>query len=299
MPIKVANNLPSIKELKKENIFLMDENRAIQQDIRPLNIVILNLMPLKKITETQLLRRLSNTPIQLNVTFINSSTYISKNTSEKYLKSFYKNFNEIKNDKFDGLIITGAPVEHMKFEDVAYWEELKTIMEWSKTNVTSTLHICWGAQAGLYYHYGIGKDKSDKKTFGIFKHKKNEKHCFLLRGIDDYFYAPHSRHTYTDKNKILANDKIKLLSETIDGDVYIVESKDMKNIFITGHPEYDKETLNIEYKRDILKGLNIEKPVNYFNDKGDIEMTWLSNSSLIFSNWINYYVYQKTPYNFH
>lgn len=296
MPIKVPKKLPAITELKKENIFLMDEDRATHQDIRPLKIAIFNIMPLKEVTETQLLRRLSNTPIQLEITFIKSSTYTSKNTSQEYLNTFYKTFDDIKNLKFDGLIITGAPVEHLKFEEVDYWNELKEIMEWSKKNVTSTMHICWGAQAGLYYHYGIDKKKSNEKIFGVFKHKNNYKNCFLLRGVDESFYAPHSRYTFNDKNDVLKNENLNLLAETNNGDVFIVESKDMKNIFITGHPEYDKETLNIEYQRDLKKGIQIKKPENYFDENHNIEMKWLSSSSLIFANWINYYVYQITPY---
>lgn len=296
MPVKVPDKLPAISKLEKENIFLMSEHRAIHQDIRPLKIAIFNIMPLKEITETQLLRRLSNTPIQLEITLINSATHICKNTSKEYLNTFYKTFDKIKNERFDGLIITGAPVEHLKFEDVSYWEELKEIMRWSKTNVTSTLHICWGAQAGLYFHYGINKKNLNEKKFGIFNHIKNDEHCFLLRGVDETFTAPHSRYTYNDKSDILNNNNLNLLSETTTGDVYIVESKDKKNVFITGHPEYDKETLKLEYERDLKKGLKIKEPENYFDKHGKIKMTWLSSSSLIFANWINYYVYQITPF---
>jgi homoserine O-succinyltransferase/O-acetyltransferase len=296
MPINVPEKLPAISILEEENIFLIDTNRSIHQDIRPLKIVILNLMPIKERTETQLLRILSNTPIQLEVTFIYSETHTSKNTTLEYLKNFYKTFSEIKNQKFDGLIITGAPVEHLKFEDVDYWQEIKDIMEWSKGNVTSTIHLCWAAQAGLYYHYGIEKKQSNKKIFGILKHNKNYQHSFLLRGIDDVFFAPHSRHTFNEKKDIIKNSNLRLLSESTNGQVYIVESNDMKNIFITGHPEYDKDTLKTEYDRDLKKGLKIDKPINYFNKDNSINMKWLSASSLIFSNWLNYYVYQKTPF---
>jgi homoserine O-succinyltransferase/O-acetyltransferase len=299
MPIKVKDGLPAIDELEQENIFVMSESRAIHQDIRPLNIAILNLMPEKTKTEKQLLRRLSNSPIQIELDLFHPETHKSKNSSKEHLDTFYKKFSEIKHNKYDGLIITGAPVEHLKFEEVDYWDELKKIMEWSKHNVTSTLHICWAAQAGLYYHYGINKHPIGNKQFGVFEHTINDKNCPLVRGFDDVFWAPHSRYTTVNKEDIINIKELELVSESKDAGVYVVISKDSKQIFVTGHSEYDLDTLKQEYDRDISKGMKLKIPQNYYpND--DITKTplvrWNSHSNLLFTNWINYYVYQATPY---
>lgn len=299
MPIKVDNNLPAKQVLQQENIFVMNEDRALRQDIRPLHIAILNLMPLKQATETQLLRLLSNTPLQVEITLLHPETYKSKNTSEDHLLSFYTTYSEVKHRKFDGMIITGAPVEHMDFEEVSYWEELKEIMEWTKTNVTSTFHICWGAQAGIYYHYGIKKHKLSNKMFGIFKHNVLKPNCQLLRGFDDNFLVPHSRHTGLSREDIINHPDIELLSESNEAGVYIVMSKDEKQIFVTGHSEYDPLTLKQEYFRDKEKGLDIKLPKNYFpyDDENQYPIaTWRGHAYLIYSNWLNYYVYQQTPY---
>ncbi|MCT4543722.1 MAG: homoserine O-succinyltransferase [Vallitalea sp.] len=299
MPIKVDNNLPAKQVLQQENIFVMNEDRALRQDIRPLHIAILNLMPLKQATETQLLRLLSNTPLQVEITLLHPETYKSKNTSEDHLLSFYTTYSEVKHRKFDGMIITGAPVEHMDFEEVSYWEELKEIMEWTKTNVTSTFHICWGAQAGIYYHYGIKKHKLPNKMFGIFKHNVLKPNCQLLRGFDDNFLVPHSRHTGLSREDIINHPDIELLSESNEAGVYIVMSKDEKQIFVTGHSEYDPLTLKQEYFRDKEKGLDIKLPKNYFpyDDENQYPIaTWRGHAYLIYSNWLNYYVYQQTPY---
>jgi homoserine O-succinyltransferase len=299
VPIKVDNNLPAKQVLQQENIFVMNEDRALRQDIRPLHIAILNLMPLKQATETQLLRLLSNTPLQVEITLLHPETYKSKNTSEDHLLSFYTTYSEVKHRKFDGMIITGAPVEHMDFEEVSYWEELKEIMEWTKTNVTSTFHICWGAQAGIYYHYGIKKHKLSNKMFGIFKHNVLKPNCQLLRGFDDNFLVPHSRHTGLSREDIINHPDIELLSESNEAGVYIVMSKDEKQIFVTGHSEYDPLTLKQEYFRDKEKGLDIKLPKNYFpyDDENQYPIaTWRGHAYLIYSNWLNYYVYQQTPY---
>lgn len=299
MPIKVDNGLPAKQVLLQENIFVMDEDRALRQDIRPLQILILNLMPLKQVTETQLLRLLSNSPLQVEVTFIHPKTHTSKNTSEEHLVSFYTTFDKVNHHKYDGLIITGAPVEQMDFEEVKYWEELTQIMEWTKTNVTSTLHICWGAQAGLYYHFGINKYPLSKKMFGVFKHNVLKPNCKLLRGFDDEFLVPHSRHTDVDREAIIYHPDLELLSESNESGVYIAMSKDEKHIFVTGHSEYDPLTLKQEYTRDRDKGLNIEVPKNYFpyDDENQYPpASWRSHAHLLFSNWLNYYVYQMTPY---
>ncbi|MBC7958788.1 MAG: homoserine O-succinyltransferase [Vallitaleaceae bacterium] len=299
MPIKIDNNLPAKKILQSENIFIMDEERASHQDIRPLKIVILNLMPLKQQTETQLLRMLSNSPLQVEITLINPDTYQSKNTSNDHLVSFYTTFEKIKHLKYDGMIITGAPIEQMPFEEVAYWEELTHIMEWTKHNVTSTFHICWGAQAGLYYHYGVNKQPLPNKMFGVFKHKVLKPHCMLLRGFDDEFLVPHSRHTTVSKEDIVNQPGIDMLSESEESGVYIAMSRDGKQIFVTGHSEYDAFTLNQEYTRDREKGLDIEMPKNYFPDnnaKQQPPATWRSHAHLLYANWLNYYVYQATPY---
>ncbi|MFT4303614.1 MAG: homoserine O-acetyltransferase MetA [Candidatus Woesearchaeota archaeon] len=296
MPIKIKDGLPAIKDLEKEKIFIMTEKRAIHQDIRPLKIVILNIMPEKHKTELQLLRRLSNTPLQVEVDLIHPESHICKTTPKIHLDLFYKKFSDIKNKKYDGMIITGAPVEKLNFEEVNYWDELKEIMEWSKKNVTSTLHICWAAQAGLYYHYGIGKHKLDKKSFGVFKHTINSKtsNIDLVRGFDDEFWAPHSRHTTIHRKEILKVPQLDLVSESKEAGVYIVASKDKRQIFVTGHSEYDSQTLKQEFERDIAKGLEIELPENY--DVKNPIVKWCSHSTLFYSNWINYYVYQLTPY---
>ncbi len=302
MPIKVSDSLPAIETLNNENIFVITETRALTQDIRPLEIAILNLMPTKITTETQLLRVLGNTPLQINVQFINTKTHVSKNTSTSHIETFYKTFDEIKDSKFDGLIITGAPVETMDFEDVDYWEELCEIMEWSKTNVTSTFHICWGAQAALYYHYGVPKHPMDKKVFGIFEHNVSEgkKHKILLRGFDDTFFAPHSRHTEVKKEDIEKVPALEILAESEDAGVYIITDKNERRFFITGHSEYDADTLKTEYLRDVNKGLDIDVPKNYFPDDDPTKepmVKWRSHANLLYSNWLNYFVYQTTPYD--
>ena len=300
MPIRVQNDLPAKKILEDENIFMMDETRAMHQDIRPLKIAILNLMPLKEDTEVQLLRSLSNTPLQIDITFLTTESYVGKNTATSHLHKFYQNHEDIKDAKFDGLIITGAPVEQMEFEDVTYWEELKQIMEWSKTNVTSTLHLCWGAQAGLYYHYGIKKYPLEHKMFGIFKHQVLKRREPLVRGFDDYFYAPHSRHTETSKEEILQNKELTILADSKDAGVFIVMAKEGRQIFVMGHPEYDRVTLDKEYKRDLAKGLQIELPVNYYPDDETEErpyLMWRAHANALYSNWLNYYVYQITDYD--
>ncbi|MFA6942213.1 MAG: homoserine O-succinyltransferase [Clostridiaceae bacterium] len=300
MSIIVPENLPAIDILKKENVFVMENKRAVSQDIRPLQILLLNLMPTKINTETQLIRIIGNTPLQVELTLLYTKSHKSKNTSEYHLDTFYKSFDEIKNSKFDGLIITGAPVEKLEFEQVDYWEELKEIMEYSKSNVTSSLHICWGAQAGLYYHYGIEKRDLNEKMFGVFSHRVIDDKNELVRGFDDTFYAPHSRHTEIKREDIINNKNLKLIAESDKAGVYIVMSKDERQIFITGHSEYDRDTLKLEYERDKEKGLDIQIPYNYFVDddpKNSPRVTWKSSANLLFSNWLNYFVYQKTPYD--
>lgn len=300
MPIKIQKDLPARQELEFENIFVMDEDRAISQDIRPLQILILNLMPIKQDTELQLLRALSNTPLQIDITFLKLSTHVSKNTDASHLNKFYCTFDEVNDKKYDGMIITGAPVEQMDYEEVNYWKELTEIMEWSKNNVTSTFHICWGAQAGLYYYYGIKKELLPKKAFGVFKHRVLNRKVPLVRGFDDYFMAPHSRHTTVSKDDILANDNLQILAESEEVGVFIVMADDGRQIFVMGHPEYDRYTLDIEYKRDKVKGLDIEVPKNYYPDDDPSQrpvLSWRSHCNNIYSNWLNYYVYQTTPYN--
>lgn len=300
MPIKIPNSLPATKVLDRENIFVMTEYRALHQDIRPLHIVILNLMPTKIVTETQLLRLLSNSALQLDIEFIQASTHKSKNTSADHLISFYKTFDDIKHRKFDGMIITGAPVENIPYDEVNYWEELKTIMEWSKANVFSTLHICWGAQAALYYHYGIEKHPLSKKMFGIFEHDVLDMKNPLVRGFDQRFNAPHSRHTAVCREDIEKNGELTLLCHSDEAGVYACVSNDGREVFVMGHCEYDAETLAMEYFRDIDKGLEIEMPKNYFpnnNPENTPINTWRAHGSLLFSNWLNYYVYQTTPYD--
>ena len=300
MPIKISDALPAAKTLEKENIFVMTEKRAMHQDIRPLKIAILNLMPTKIVTETQLLRLIGNTPLQVDVDLINMSSHESKNTSQEHLLSFYKTFDEIKDTKYDGMIITGAPVEKMDFEEVDYWQELCQIMDWTTTHVTSTFHICWGAQAGLYYHYGINKKPLDKKLTGIFKHKVTNKKKMLLRGFDDEFYAPHSRYTTVDEEDIKKCKDLEILATSEDAGVYIVTSKKGKRIFVTGHSEYDANTLNEEYIRDLGKGLTDTMPKNYYpgNDpKKKPVMLWRGHANMLYTNWLNYHVYQATPYD--
>lgn len=299
MPIKVLSNLPAKKILEDENIFIMDETRALTQDIRPLRIAILNLMPLKEDTEVQLLRSLSNTPLQIDITFLTTSSYVGKNTAASHLEQFYLSYDDVKNIKFDGLIITGAPVEQMEFEEVEYWDELIKIMEWSKKNVTSTLHICWGAQAGLYYHFGIPKLPLDRKMFGVFKHKVLNRKVPLVRGFDDVFYAPHSRHTTVSRDAIMNNPNLTILAESDEAGVFIAMADEGRQIFVTGHPEYDRVTLDKEYKRDKDKGLEIQLPKNYYPEGNDNEkpyLLWRAHSNALYTNWLNYYVYQVTPY---
>lgn len=299
MPIRTQSDLPAKEKLENENIFVMDETRAMHQDIRPLKVCILNLMPLKEETELQLLRVLSNTPLQIDVSFMTLKSHVSVNTSASHLNKFYITYDDIKEEKFDGLIITGAPVEQIPFEEVDYWEELCMIMDWSKKNVTSTLHICWGAQAGLYYHFGLEKRALDKKISGIFEHRVRNRREPLVRGFDDYFYAPHSRYTEVTKDDVYACKELKVLAESEEAGIYIAIADEGKQIFITGHPEYDRVTLKNEYVRDCTRGLNPEIPAHYFPDDDPEKepfLQWRSHSINLYSNWLNYYVYQVTPY---
>ncbi len=300
MPIKIPNELPATKTLKDENIFVITETRAITQDIRPLHILILNLMPTKIVTETQLARLLGNSPLQVELEFLQTATHKATHTPSDHMIAFYKTFDEIKDQKFDGMIITGAPVEHLEFEEVSYWQELCEIMEWTKTHVTSTFHICWGAQAGLYYHYGIKKHKLDKKLFGIFKHKIDYKKSILFRGFDDEFYAPHSRHTTVLRSDIDNIPQLKVLSTSEEAGVYVVATDKGKQIFVTGHSEYDADTLKNEYFRDKGNNPDVGLPVNYFPDDDETKEpknTWRAHANLLYSNWLNYFVYQTTPYD--
>lgn len=300
MPIKIQSDLPAKAELEEENIFVMDENRAISQNIRPLEIIVLNLMPIKQDTELQLLRGLSNTPLQIDVTFLQMSSHVSKNTSASHIKKFYQTFEEIKNNNYDGMIITGAPVEKLEFEEVNYWDELITVMEWSKKHVTSTIHICWGAQAGLYYHYGIKKELLPKKLSGVYKHRVMNRKEPLVRGFDDVFMAPHSRYTQTSRQQILDNPRLKVLADSDEAGIYIVLGDGGKEIFVMGHPEYDRLTLDQEYKRDIDKGIEPDLPVNYYPDDDCNRkplLSWRSHANNLYTNWLNYYVYQITPYD--
>ena len=300
MPIQIPNDLPAAETMQQENIFVMTEKRAVEQDIRPLEIVLLNLMPTKVATETQFTRLLGNTPLQVHLELMHASTHVSKNVAQDHLLNFYKPFEALKDRKFDGMVITGAPVEHMEFEDVDYWQELCQIMEWSKTNVHSTFHICWGAQAGLYYHYGIQKHQMDKKLFGVFRHTADYKRSILLRGFDDEFWVPHSRHTTVATEDIEACDRLKIISTSEEGGVYVCMTDKGRQIFVTGHSEYDARTLEKEYLRDKNLGLPIEMPVNYYPDNDDTKaplVTWRSCANLLYSNWLNYFVYQTTPYN--
>lgn len=300
MPIKIQSDLPAKAELEEENIFVMDENRAISQNIRPLEIIVLNLMPIKQDTELQLLRGLSNTPLQIDVTFLQMSSHVSKNTSASHIKKFYQTFEEIKNNNYDGMIITGAPVEKLEFEEVNYWDELITVMEWSKKHVTSTIHICWGAQAGLYYHYGIKKELLPKKLSGVYKHRVMNRKEPLVRGFDDVFMAPHSRYTQASRQQILDNPRLKVLADSDEAGIYIVLGDGGKEIFVMGHPEYDRLTLDQEYKRDIDKGIEPDLPVNYYPDDDCNRkplLSWRSHANNLYINWLNYYVYQITPYD--
>lgn len=300
MPIKIQSDLPAKAELEEENIFVMDENRAISQNIRPLEIIVLNLMPIKQDTELQLLRGLSNTPLQIDVTFLQMSSHVSKNTSASHIKKFYQTFEEIKNNNYDGMIITGAPIEKLEFEEVNYWDELITVMEWSKKHVTSTIHICWGAQAGLYYHYGIKKELLPKKLSGVYKHRVMNRKEPLVRGFDDVFMAPHSRYTQASRQQILDNPRLKVLADSDEAGIYIVLGDGGKEIFVMGHPEYDRLTLDQEYKRDIDKGIEPDLPVNYYPDDDCNRkplLSWRSHANNLYTNWLNYYVYQITPYD--
>ncbi|MUT64352.1 homoserine O-succinyltransferase [Paenibacillus sp. NEAU-GSW1] len=300
MPIKVPDNLPAKEVLNNENIFVMDESTAFHQDIRPLRIVILNLMPTKETTETQLLRLIGNTPLQVEAVLLHPKTHTSKNTSAEHLESFYKTFDDISHEYYDGMIITGAPVEHLEFEDVNYWDELKEIMEWSKRRVTSTFHICWASQAGLYHHYGIKKYDLDNKVFGVFPHTIEKRNVNLLRGFDEMFYVPQSRHTEVRREDIEHIPELEILSESEESGVYIVASKDGKQIFVSGHSEYDPLSLKFEYDRDKAKGLRIDVPKNYFPGDNPERLplsTWRAHANLLYSNWLNYYVYQQTPFD--
>ena len=300
MPIRIPSRLPAREILENEYIFVMDELRAIRQDIRPLKILVLNLMPTKETTETQLIRLLSNTPLQINLTLLRTASHTSSHTSADHMETFYRTYDEIKDSRFDGMIITGAPVETLRFEDVDYWKELCTIFEWAKTNVYSTFYICWAAQAGLYYHHGIEKHPTDAKVFGVFHHNALDLRHPLLRGFDEQFLAPHSRHTCINREDILARPALNLLAESKEAGVYMVATNDLRHVFVTGHSEYDAETLSLEYKRDLAKGLPIAMPVNYYpeNDASKQPLNvWRAHANLLFGNWLNYAVYQRTPFD--
>ncbi|MBR3305533.1 MAG: homoserine O-succinyltransferase [Christensenellaceae bacterium] len=300
MPIKIPNELPAHKTLTEENIFVMDEHRAMTQDIRPLKIAIVNLMPTKVDTETQLLRLLGNTALQVEIELIHTKTYESRNTSYEHLKTFYKTFDDISGNNYDGLIITGAPVEQMPFEEVEYWDELCSIMEWSKTHVHSTFHICWGAQAGLYYHFGINKYPVGHKVFGVFPHRVERKNYILFRGFDDVFMVPHSRHTEIRRSDVEKVKEIKILASSEEAGIYAMMTENGRQIFITGHSEYDALTLDREYRRDLSQGLPIDMPKHYYPDddpEKEPPATWRSHANLLYSNWLNYFVYQTTPYD--
>lgn len=300
MPIKIQNDLPAKPILEAENVFIMDETRAQSQDIRPLEILILNLMPIKEDTETQLLRALSNTPLQVECTFMAMTTHKSTHTSVTHLNKFYVNFEQIRRRRFDGMIITGAPVENMEFEEVDYWQELTEIMEWSKTHITSTLHLCWGAQAGLYYHYGLKKYPISEKISGVYKHRTLDRKVPLMRGFDDYFNCPHSRHTEIREEEILQHPELKLLAKSDEAGVFLVLHEDGHQIFLQGHPEYDRLTLDGEYHRDLGRGMNPKLPCNYYeNDDPSTTppLTWRTVANTLYTNWLNFYVYQTTPYH--
>jgi homoserine O-succinyltransferase len=300
MPLNIPDKLPAIEILQKENIFVMDTSRASSQDIRPLKIAVLNLMPIKITTEIDLVRLLSNSPLQVELDFISLRTHTSKNTPKEHMLAFYKDFNLIIHNKYDGLIITGAPVEQIAFEEVVYWKELKEILNWAKTNVTSSIFICWGAQAALYHYYGIPKYPLKKKMFGVFKHTKADSTNPILRGFDDIFFVPHSRHTEIKREDILKVPELMILSESEESGVYMVASRNGREFFLTGHSEYSPGTLDIEYKRDLAKNLPIEMPKNYYlddNPNNPPVVRWRSQANMLFVNWLNYFVYQKTPYN--
>ena len=299
MPIKIPESLPARKTLESENIFTITEHRAVTQDIRPLRILLLNLMPTKIVTETQLARLLGNSPLQIELELIKTTGHESRNTSREHMLAFYKTFDDVKDQHFDGMIITGAPVEQLEFEEVDYWQELCQIMEWSKTHVTSTFHICWGAQAGLYYHFGIGKRPLDKKLFGVFAHRVERRSSMLLRGFDDTFFVPHSRHTTIDRKDVEAIPELKILAASPEAGIYAIATDKGRQIFISGHSEYDAGTLKAEYDRDVAAGLPIDVPFNYFPDDDPTReplVTWRSHANLLYTNWLNYYVYQRTPY---
>lgn len=299
MPIKIQKDLPAKAILETENIFVMDEDRAVKQDIRPLQILILNLMPVKEDTETQLLRALSNTPLQVDCTFLTMSSHVSKNTSASHLNKFYVDFFEVEKNKFDGMIITGAPVENMEYEEVNYWNELAKIMEWTKIHVTSTLHICWGAQAGLYYHYGIPKYPRDRKLSGVYRHKVLDRKVPLVRSLDDYFFCPHSRFTEVREADIVKHPELIILAKSEEAGVFLVMDSEGKQIFMQGHPEYDRMSLNNEYHRDLAKGLNPEVPCNYYKNNDPFSppvLNWRNMANTLYINWLNFYVYQVTPY---
>ncbi|HIX64424.1 MAG TPA: homoserine O-succinyltransferase [Candidatus Mediterraneibacter colneyensis] len=300
MPIRVQNDLPVKEILEQENIFVMDEYRAAHQDIRPISIGLLNLMPLKEDTELQILRSLSNTPLQVDVTFVRMTSHVSKNTSTSHIYKFYEPFENIRNKKFDGFIITGAPVERMPFEEVDYWEELEEIMEWTNTNVTSTLHLCWGAQAGIYYHYGINKRELPRKLSGVYRHRVRNRKIPLVRGFDDLFMAPHSRYTEVPQELLEADERITILADSLQAGVFLCMAKEGRQIFVMGHPEYDRVTLDAEYKRDLGKGINPQIPENYYPEddpENKPVLTWRSHANNLYTNWLNYYVYQVTPYD--
>ena len=299
MPLNISDNLPAVKILENENIFVMKETRAVHQDIRPLQILILNLMPVKITTETQILRLLSNTPLQVDITLIYTRMHLSKNTPKEHLDSFYKTFDDISVHRYDGMIITGAPIEHLEFEEVDYWEEMVSIMDWADTHVTSSMYICWASQAGLYHHYGIPKYMMKEKMSGVFRHTTYSRTNLLTRGFDDVFFAPHSRYTEVRKEDIEKVIDLEVLADSEEAGIYLVASKDLRRIFVTGHSEYDPLTLKSEYDRDIAKGLDIKIPKNYFlnDDPGQMPVVkWRSHASLLFSNWLNYCVYQMTPF---
>ena len=300
MPIKIPNALPATETLENENIFVITESRAISQDIRPLHILLLNLMPTKVATETQLARVLGNTPLQVELELLQVKSHESKNVSQEHMLAFYKTFDEIRENRYDGMVITGAPVEHLPFEEVDYWDELCEIMDWSRTHVHSTFHICWGAQAGLYRHYGIPKRSLDRKLFGVFEHHVERKQSILFRGFDDVFMAPHSRHTTIDRADIEARPELKILASSEDAGVYAIQTEGGRQVFIMGHSEYDADTLEKEYLRDKNQGLPIEVPRNYYPGDDDTQrprVTWRGHANLLYSNWLNYFVYQNTPYD--
>nr|WP_122011930.1 homoserine O-succinyltransferase [Maliibacterium massiliense] len=300
MPVRIPGNLPAYQTLQNENIFVMSEARAMTQDIRPLRIAIMNLMPTKVTTETQLLRLLGNTSLQVDITFLHPASHVSRNTSPSHLATFYKTLQQVREEKFDGLIITGAPVENLSFEEVNYWDELKSLMKWARRNVYSTLYICWAAQAGLYYHYGVPKYALPSKMFGVFPHRACVQNNQLLRGFDDVFYAPHSRHTEVRRKDIEKVEELDILAESLEAGVYIVATHDGRHVFVTGHAEYDADTLKKEYERDIAKGLPIQVPCHYYPDDDPAQppaVCWRGHANLLFSNWLNYCVYQQTPYD--